>query len=310
MEHLNQLTPGQQQRVLSLIQSATQHDQVPPISDHILLHLRHGGDKQDSHLVIYEDNNPNHQIVGYAHLDQTDLVAGPSVELVVDPKLRQGDIGNQLLQAAIKICGKRLRLWSHGDLITTNKLALYNNFQKIRTVLQLHMGLSQIYEVKWPDSDLTIRSFLPQLDSTAWLSLNNKVFANHPEQGNWSLDDLNLRLKEDWFDEKGLFIVEKGNQIIASSWTKIHGASTHDHGDAHIHDHSAIGEVYVTAVDPQYAGGGIGRALTLTALNYLKYQGLNDVILYVDEENTAALNLYKSIGFVQSGKDILFKLKS
>jgi mycothiol synthase len=50
--------------------------------------------------------------------------------------------------------------------------------------------------------------------------------------------------------------------------------------------------------------------MSLTALNYLKCQGLADVILYVDEENTAALNLYKSIGFKQSGKDVLFKLKS
>ena len=38
----------------------------------------------------------NEKIIGYAHLDQTDLVAGPAVELVVDPDHRQSGIGNQL----------------------------------------------------------------------------------------------------------------------------------------------------------------------------------------------------------------------
>ena len=81
MLHLKQLTPEQQTGILASIKSATDHDQIPPISDHVLLHLRHGGDKSDSHLVITE----NEKIIGYAHLDQTDLVAGSAVELVVDP---------------------------------------------------------------------------------------------------------------------------------------------------------------------------------------------------------------------------------
>ena len=63
------------------------------------------------------------------------------------------------------------------------------------------------------------------------------------------------------------------------------------------HAHHAIGEIYITAVDPDYAGIGIGKALTITALNYLKYQGLQDVMLYVDFDNTNARNLYSLIGF-------------
>jgi mycothiol synthase len=96
--------------------------------------------------------------------------------------------------------------------------------------------------------------------------------------------------------------------MIGSTWTKIHGALTHDHGGSH--DHLAIGEIYITAVDPDYSGSGLGRALTITALNYLKYQGLTDAMLYVDFDNTRALKLYNSLGFTESGKDILYRLKS
>ena len=109
------------------------------------------------------------------------------------------------------------------------------------------------------------------------------------------------------FDEKGFFIVEKNKQVIASTWTKVHGAHSHDHGSEASHAHPAIGEIYITAVDPAHAGLGIGKVLTITALNYLKYQGLTDAMLYVDFDNKAALNLYGSLGFESSSKDVLYK---
>ena len=51
--HLN---PEHQSQVLSLIASATDHDGVPPVSEHVLLHLRHGGDKADTHFIATQEN--------------------------------------------------------------------------------------------------------------------------------------------------------------------------------------------------------------------------------------------------------------
>jgi mycothiol synthase len=255
------------------------------------------------------------QVIGYAHLDQTDLVAGPSVELVVDPKFRGAGVGKQLLSKVIEICGKGLRLWVHGDQPAANALATSFGFEKTRTVLQMSRALTDIQQLpdlgKEVGEDIVIRSFLPGIDSDAWLSLNNKVFKEHPEQGGWQLSDLNIRLGEEWFDEQGFFLAEINNKIIGSTWTKIHGSHTHQHeGEIESHAHPAIGEIYITAVDQEYSGRGIGKALTITALNYLKYQGLSDAMLYVDFDNKAALNLYQSLGFTQSGMDILYKLKA
>jgi mycothiol synthase len=309
--HLPKLTNSQQEAVLKLIASTTAFDNTPPIAEHILLHLLHGGDKADSHLLVEQDN----QVIGYAHLDQTDLVAGPSVELVVDPKFRDAGVGKQLLSKAIEICGKELRLWVHGDQPAANALATSYGFEKIRTVLQMSRALTDIQQLpnldKEVGEDIVIRSFLPGIDSDAWLSLNNKVFKDHPEQGNWQLSDLNIRLGEEWFDEQGFFLAESNHKIIGSTWTKIHGSHTHQHeGEIESHAHPAIGEIYITAVDQEYSGRGIGKVLTITALNYLKYQGLSNAMLYVDFDNKAALNLYKSLGFNQSSMDILYKLKA
>jgi mycothiol synthase len=153
--HLNQLSDQQQTSVLALVKAATDFDQTQPISDHILLHLRHGGDKDDSHLLIF-DSNDQTKLLGYAHLDQTDQVAGPSVELVVDPKHRKEGIGKSLLSKAIEICGDRLRLWSHGDLPVASKLAESNNFQRVRTVLQMSKSLDEIIAINQIDSQIVI----------------------------------------------------------------------------------------------------------------------------------------------------------
>ena len=171
-------------------------------------------------------------------------------------------------------------------------------------------SLSDIQPLPVIDKEIVIRSFLPGIDSDDWLELNNKVFKDHPEQGGWQISDLNHRLSEEWFDEKGFFIVEKNKQVIASTWTKVHGEHSHNHGSGQSHAHPAIGEIYITAVDPAHAGLGIGKALTITALNYLKYQGLTDAMLYVDFDNKAALNLYNTLGFELSSKDVLYRLKA
>ena len=43
-----------------------------------MLHVRHGGDQQAIHLYIREKG----LLVGYAHVDTTDVVEGASAELV------------------------------------------------------------------------------------------------------------------------------------------------------------------------------------------------------------------------------------
>ena len=304
MHELKHLTPALQEQVLSLIKAAQDFDNTPAIAEHVLLHLRHGGDKADSHLVLQKDNH----VIAYAHLDRTDQVAGPSVELVIHPEHRRSGIGSELLKSAIEVCGNKIRLWSHGDLPQARALAQANNFIKVRTVIQMSKDLTEVSPI---NCDYQIRSFLPDLDNNAWLTLNNQAFANHPEQGNWSEVDLSIRLNEDWFDEKGFFVAQDKDRLIGFCWTKIHGGHSHTHATvSDHHDHDPIGEIYVMAVSKELVGKGIGKALTITGLNYLKYQGLSSAMLYVDEDNQKAVNLYKSLGFVESGKDVMYKLKS
>jgi len=304
LQHLNHLSKSQQESVLSLIRAAHDFDGTPPIAEHVLLHLRHGGDKSDSHIV-FESNN---LVIAYAHLDTTDLVAGPSVEAVVHPNHRGKGLGASILKEAIKVCGDKTRIWSHGDLPAAKAIAASLELERLWSNLLMSKSLGDIQPV---NSKYPIRTLIPDFDNQAFLSLNNKVFANYPDQGGWSEVDLTVRLNEEWFQKEGFFVVEDKSQLIGFCWTKIHGAHTHSHnGEDDDHGHDALGEIYVLAVNPDYKGQGVGRDLTITGLNYLKYQGLNNVMLYVGVENKPAFNLYKSLGFNEFGSDVMYRVQS
>jgi mycothiol synthase len=302
LQHLNHLSKSQQESVLALIKAAHDFDGTPAIAEHVLLHLRHGGDKSDSHLVIVE----NKVVIAYAHLDATDLVAGPSVEAVVHPQHRGKGLGALILKEAIKICGDRTRIWSHGDLPAAKAIAASLKLERLWSNLLMSKSLGEIQPVT---SKYPIRTFIPSLDNQAFLELNNKVFAEYPDQGGWSEDDLKVRLNEDWFEKEGFFVAEDKGELIGFCWTKIHGAHTHSHsGGDDDHGHEALGEIYVLAVNPNYKGQGVGRDLTNTGLNYLKHQGLNNVMLYVGVENKPAFKLYKSLGFNEFGSDVMYRI--
>jgi mycothiol synthase len=299
LDHLN---PSQQTQVLSLIAAAADHDGVPPVSEHVLLHLRHGGDKADTHFIAID----NHKVVGYAHLDLTDEVEGPSAELVVDPQHRKTGIGQSLLGKLQQASGQTLRLWSHGDLPGAKNIAEKSGFKRVRTVIQMRRSLND--PIPELIKDISIHNFLPTIDNEEWIALNNRAFANHPEQGNWSVRDLDIRTKEEWFDPQGFLIAEENQKMIGFCWTKIHGGHSHKHSEHEAeHDHDPIGEIYIMGVDPEFSGKGIGKAVTIAGLRYMRYQGIFSAMLYVDEENHAAIKLYQSLGFTEWGRDVLYR---
>ena len=57
------------------------------------------------------------------------------------------------------------------------------------------------------------------------------------------------------------------------------------------------GMIEDVVVSSEYRGRGIGRALMEKLLEHAKGNGLNDVLLFSGHHRTAAISLYKSLGF-------------
>ena len=291
--------------VVRLVDEVTDSDGVRPLSEHVMLHLRYGGDDRARNFLM----RVNGEIVGYAHLDTTDAVEGASAELAVGPRHRGMGYGRALVEALVNETTDRtrLRLWAHGNASGAADLARSMGFKRERVLWQMRRSLfAPVPEPEWP-AGVTVRTFVVGEDEQAWLDVNNRAFAQHPDQGTWTLDDVRMREREPWFDADGFFLAEQDGRLVGFHWTKVHGAGHsggHEHG--HEHAHEPIGEVYVVGVDPSMQGKRLGPALTLRGLQHLRARGLSQCMLYVDESNTNAIRTYERLGFAKWDVDVCF----
>ena len=294
------LAEAEGRSVLGLAETAAGRDGVAPLSEHVLLHARYGGDAGARNLLLTAGPGlAGLVLAGYGHLepaDQADPAEGPAAEMVIHPDYRGRGFGLTLARALLAEAAPHpLRVWAHGDLPAARALAARAGFARIRSLWTMHRPLADPLPDPVFPPGITLRTFRVGADEAAWLDVNRKAFASHPEQGAWTAEDLSLREREPWFDPDGFFLAERDGKLAGFHWTKIHGTPPQ------------VGEVYVVGVDPAAQGGGLGRALTLAGLHYLRSQGLPEVMLYVDEDNTPAIRLYESLGFTHRGTDVMFR---
>ena len=65
---------------------------------------------------------------------------------------------------------------------------------------------------------IEIRTFRPgTADELDWLTTNAEAFADHPEQGRLTAEDLAERMAEPWFDPEGFFVAYRGTPWSAST---------------------------------------------------------------------------------------------
>ena len=309
------LTEAEAAQVTELLETVADSDGVSPVNEHVLLHLRHGGDVESSNFLLH---TPDGTLAGYAHLDPTDPIAGPAAELAISPDHRGQGLGRHLLTAVEQASPDgRLRLWAHGAHAGAEALASHAGYSRSRVLWQMRKSLlAHLPPLEVPEG-VRFRQFRYGKDEAAWTALNNLAFADHPDQGGWSEDDILLREKEPWFDPAGFLLAETipgedpppgqagaEPDLIGFHWTKIHGASSSEHSGTHAHE--PIGEVYVLGVHPSAHGMRLGPALTVAGLRYLRSRGLRQVMLYVDESNSAAISIYEKLGFTRWDTDVSY----
>lgn len=295
------LTDTDVRDIVRLVDRCTDRDGMRPLSEHVWLHLKQGGDERGIHLVA---RDAAAEVVGYAHLDPTDRVEGSSAEIAVDPRHRRQGLGRRLVETLIATSPDgRLRLWAHGEQAGATELATRLGFTRARVLWQMRRSLYAPLPRAIIPPGVELRPFRVGRDEEAWLDLNRRAFAHLPDQGSWQLADLELRLGEPWFSPTGFLMAWRKDRLIGFHWTKVHGAV-----NATIeHQHPAIGEVYVVGVDPDERGTGLGRAVTLAGLHHLRSLDLSQAMLYVDASNLPAIRLYEGLGFVRWDTDVLFR---
>ncbi|MGH9134914.1 MAG: mycothiol synthase [Ilumatobacteraceae bacterium] len=284
LEIERQMDPQAIASVAPLLAAAEQVDGHRPLSDHLWLDLVNGG-RAGFVAVVARDDADHDAPVAYAQASRANT--SWMLELVVAPSHRDElqSIGHDLLGRVIDVIGAegggRVDWWVFEPSPAHDELAAAIGLRPERKLHQMRRPL--------PTDDrptIETRAFVPGADEDAWLAVNNRAFATHPEQGGWDHETLLQREHEPWFDPAGFLLHERGGRLAGFCWTKLH--ADHD---------PPLGEIYVIAVDPDFHGQGLGKQLTLAGLDSIAQRGVSVGMLYVDHHNTAGIGLYEGLGF-------------
>lgn len=304
-------TPAFSEQTLVEVHKAIKN---PYIADSLLLAL--AGENDDAEFTTEK------QILGavVALLDTEKDTA--TIEGAVASTHRGQGIGTELARSINEALSETpiqlYNLWVHqiqgedasGERKAAELLARSFDYSPVRELRKLQLWLTDevrqniardLGQAHLPEGT-KIDTFKPGMDDAAWLSANAEAFANHPEQGSLTAEDLNERKSADWFRAEGFFVARADEELAGFHWTKIPS----DQGEP------TEGEVYAVGIVPSWQGKKLGKILTLTGMDYLAQfvdeegRPLDKIVLYVDADNTAAVSLYKSLGFVEETVDIMY----
>jgi mycothiol synthase len=205
-----------------------------------------------------------------------------TMQVVTDPRHRDGTatrpLAAGLMTEIAAAGGGRVDWWVYAPSTIDDAIAADTGFRLDRELWQMRRILPADRR-----AEVATRSFRPGRDEEAWLAVNNRAFAGHHEQHGWTVDTLNQRMRQPWFDADDLLLHERDGRLAAFCWTKRHDDSLY--------------EIYVIGVDPDYQGLGLGTQLTLAGLDHMVARGAFEALLYVAAENTAATAMYERLGF-------------
>jgi mycothiol synthase len=269
-----------------LERAAAAHDHPALPEPQLLALTLPGGTPHDGRLVLARSGGV---LAGFALLSPG-RDGSTVLHVVVDPGVGTTTLETALIRRAVQEAptGFPLHLWLMQATPADDDRAGAEGFVPERDLLQMRVALPLPEDVRAATRPLVTRPFSPGRDEGAWVETNNRAFAGHPEQGEWTVADLQERMAADWVELDGFLVADDpdGPGLIGACWTKIHRDRT-----------PPLGEIYVIDVDPRHHGQGWGRSLTVAGLVYLAATGITTGMLYTDASNVAAVALYRSLGF-------------
>jgi mycothiol synthase len=289
---LDRLGPAEVAAVRRLVADAAVVDGASALNEAALLALEHSGDVRHVLALPADDSGAGGGAgpVGYAQLAPAG--ATTTGQLVVHPDQRRRHVGTTLLNRLLALTPSRLQVWAVGDSPAARALAARVGLAPARELLVMTRPLDDGLRVPQVPAGVAVRTFEPGRDEQAWLGVNARAFASHPEQGAVTAEDLALRMAEAWFDPAGFFLAERDDVLVGFHWTKQHAGR--------------LGEVYVLGVDPGAGGRGLGGALLDTGLKHLQAVGNTEVELYVEGDHAGAVGLYAGRGFRTASRDVMY----
>jgi mycothiol synthase len=151
-------------------------------------------------------------------------------------------------------------------------------FSQVRRFLHLSLRQKQVAGIP---AQPPLRPFVSG-EEAVLMRIQNLCFAR-----SWGFkanteEEIRYRLSLTCCSPEGVFFALADGRVTGYCWTR---------------ELKGKGEIWMLGVDPTCRTRGVGRALLLKGIYYLRQRGFEQIDLTVDAGNMGAINLYDSVGF-------------
>lgn len=276
------------QTLTSDINAAADHtsetDGKHPLNDAARVALKNCDNDRFKHVIATDGG-----IVGYAQLDRRD----DSLQIFVVPERRREQIATKL----VDVLDDRYipaSAWAFGDLEPARFFAQSLGLRATRKLAVMKL-IGDAPAPNDPPPGFRLDTFNSS-DADDLVRVNAAAFADHPEQGKMTVEDFWATASQDWFSERDILVARDDHgRVQAFCWMKI----------TPVND-VLTGEIYVIGVVPEAQSVGLGSTLLSHGLAHMRAAGCQDIILYVEADNSPVVDMYRKAGFDIINTDVSY----
>jgi len=257
-------------------------------------HLRRPSYHPDEDLFFAELDG---LLVGYADMVRELEIGRVILEGAVHPTHRGRGVGNSLLEIAIdhgrKLGAKVVQIPIAQRMHAGESFVQKRGFRVVRRHWQ--MSLTQygrgVFNIP---HGFELRHFEPG-EEESLCALQNLAFT-----GSWgfrpnTVEDIRYLVNTSCCHPEGILLISEGQRKVGYCWAMDHPTEKEK------------GYIRMMGVDPGYRGQGLGRAILVAGIEYLRERGMKEIELLVDSRNTSAKRLYQSMGFKRKGTTLWYQ---
>ena len=243
-------------------------------------------------------------IVGYGELWHAPGHARHTLRVLVHSEWRRQGLGTTLLRTiearARELGGQYLDTQIESSQHVGRSFLQARGFRPIHYSWQMVLpDISVAPPPDWPQG-YTVRRFVPGRDEHTSVRLENDSFLDEWEYTPVELGEIEGFVRSPSFRADGVIYAVKDRQAAGECWSWVDD-------EAIAQTSEKQGDVWCLCVHPEHRGRGLGRALLLAGVQWLRRQGMTSVCLWVDGANDRARHLYESAGFRAARTDIWYR---
>jgi mycothiol synthase len=238
-------------------------------------------------------------LVGYYQLFPEVPISRAVIAGGVLEQHRGRGIGRLLLSAAMERVEAMdvsvLHIQTSADASDARHMLESEGFEQVKDYWQMRWSGGDLPELSLR-SNFSLKPFRLGEDEAMLTELQNAAFGQHWGFCPNTVEETAARVRIANTDPDGIIFVMDGDRPAGYNWTL-----------RNENRFGKVGFVSMTGVHPEYRGNGLGTAVVVTGMEYLRQQGVDAIELEVDSENIPARELYLKLGYRQVHHSVWFE---